>query len=191
MGLKANGLAGKKNTGKREKDDFYPTPPHATRALLDRVEFNGSVWEPACGDGAISEVLKEYGFKVYSTDKFDRGYGVSGIDFLEWDWKQTFNRKPSNIITNPPYKIAQEFVEKSLECTTGKVAMLLKLNFLESARRYEMFQNTPLKEVLVFSKRLNFYEGTLEGNKRSGVLAFAWYVWEHGYEGKPQISWIL
>ncbi|MEC5422096.1 hypothetical protein QGM71_01135 [Virgibacillus sp. C22-A2] len=191
MALVANGLAGNKNKGEREKNDFYPTPPHATESLLNRVNFEGSVWEPACGDGAICKVLEEKEYKVYATDKYDRGYGVYDIDFLTWDWTKTFNHRPANIITNPPYKIAQEFVERSLECTTGKVAMLLKLNFLESARRYEMFNNTPLKHVLVFSKRLNFYEGTLEGNKRSGVLAFAWYVWEHGYEGQPQIDWIL
>lgn len=186
-GLNANGLAGKKNGGKREKDDFYPTPPHATIALLEREKFNGNVWEPACGDGAISKILEEKGFEVYSSDKFDRGYGVGGIDFLTIDSHSRFD----NVITNPPYKLAQEFVEKALEVADKKVAMLLKLNFLESARRYEMFRKTPLKTVYVFSKRLNFYEGKLGDDKRSGVLAFAWYVWEHGYEGKPMIDWIL
>jgi hypothetical protein len=187
MSLISNGLAGKKNTGEREKDDFYPTPPKVTQALLDIETFEGDIWEPACGDGAMSEVLINNGFKVSSSDLFDRGYGNTGINFLD----VTPKRKVSNIITNPPYKLAKEFVEKSLECTTGKVAFLLKLNFLESASRYPMFKSTPLKKVYVFSKRINFYEGTLESNKRSGVLAFAWYVWEHGYEGEPTIDWIL
>lgn len=190
MGLNANGLAGKKNEGTRQKDDFYPTPPHATEALLSRESFKGSIWEPACGDGAIAKILESKGYTVYATDKYDRGYGVYDIDFTSWDYRQTFNRKLGNVITNPPYKLAQEFVEKSLECTTGKVAMLLKLNFLESARRYEMFKRTPLKTVYVFSKRLNFYQGETKGNK-SGVMAFAWFVWEHGYEGEPKIEWIL
>jgi len=188
MSLQVNGVAGNKNSGEREKNDFYPTPPYATQALLDRVVFKGDVWEPACGDGAISEVLKQNGFAVYSSDKYDRGYGDIGIDFVED--AQVFDKIP-NIITNPPYKIAQEFVEQSLKLTDGKVAMLLKLNFLESARRYEMFKNTPLKHVLVFSKRLTFYEPDSDKKGKSGLLAYAWYVWEQGYEGQPQIDWIL
>lgn len=186
--MKANGLAGHKNTGEREKDDFYPTPPTATQALLDQEGFSGTVWEPACGDGAISEVLISNGFRTFSSDLFDRGYGKSEIDFLKFEPKQ----KVGNIITNPPFKLAHEFVEKSLDCVDGKVAMLLKLNFLESARRYELFKNTPLKTVHVFSKRVNFYEATLKDEKkRSGVLAYAWYVWDKEYDGKPQLEWIL
>ncbi|MEN2765737.1 NAD(P)-dependent oxidoreductase [Ornithinibacillus xuwenensis] len=187
--MEANALAGNKNSGTREKDDFYPTPPHATNALLDRIEFKGDIWEPACGDGAISEVLTKHGYKVYSSDLFDRGYGEPGIDFLKVSEK---NVVPfSSIITNPPYKIAKEFVEKSLEVTDDKVAMLLKLNFLESVNRYGMFKSTPLKHVFVFSKRLTFYEPNSEKKGKSGVLAYAWYVWEHGYTGNPQIDWII
>jgi hypothetical protein len=185
MSLITNGIAGHKNNGEREKDDFYPTPPHATQALLDMVKFEGDVWECACGDGAISKVLEQNGFKVYSSDLFDRGYGDVGVDFLS-----TY-KKVDNIITNPPYKLAQEFVEHALKNADKKVAMLLKLNFLEGVKRYNMFKSTPLKHVLVFSKRLTFYEGTLEKTKRSGVLAYAWYVWEKSYEGKPYIDWIL
>lgn len=187
MTLKANGLTGHKNGGEREKDDFYPTPPHATIALLERERFVGGIWEPACGDGAISKVLIERGFKVFSSDLYDRGYGKSGIDFITYEPKH----KVPNIITNPPYKLGQEFVEKALKVTKRKVAMLFKLNFLESERRYELFKNTPLKTVYVFSKRLNFYSGTLEKTAKSGVLAYAWYVWDYDYDGKPTLDWIL
>ncbi len=186
MALKTNGLTGHKNGGEREKDDFYPTPPEATKALLDKENFEGTVWEPACGDGAISKVLLERGFDVSSSDLYDRGYGDVGVDFLNYEQDSYFE----NIITNPPYKLAQEFVYKSLE-HSNKVAFLLKLNFLESVRRYEMFQETPLKRVIVFSKRLTFYEPDSTKKGRSGVLAYAWYVWEKGYEGNPEIDWIL
>ena len=185
-GLKGNVIVGGKRVeGEREKDDFYPTPPNATRALLDREKFEGTIWESACGKGHMAEVMKEYGYEVISTDLVDRGYGETGINFLETE----VDKKVGNVVTNPPFKIAQEFIEKGLEVSEGKVAMLLKLAFLEGVKRNEMFKNTPLKKVYVFSKRLNFDFEKRE--KSSPLMAFAWFVWEHGYEGKPEIEWIL
>lgn len=83
---------------KRAAYEFYPTPPEATRALLSVESFEGSIWEPACGDGAISKVLEAAGYQVVSTDLIDRGYGAGGQDFLK-------STEPlgRNIITNPPY----------------------------------------------------------------------------------------
>lgn len=83
---------------KRAAFEFYPTPPEATRALLSVEAFEGDIWEPACGDGAISKVLLEAGYEVISTDLIDRGYGTGGHDFLK-------STRPlaKNIITNPPY----------------------------------------------------------------------------------------
>lgn len=83
---------------KRAAFEFYPTPPEATRALLSVEAFEGDIWEPACGDGAISKVLEAAGYQVVSTDLIDRGYGAGGNNFLKSD-------KPlaKNIITNPPY----------------------------------------------------------------------------------------
>src|SRR5882757_893058 len=83
---------------KRAALDFYPTPPEATRALLSVEQFGGSIWEPACGDGAISSVLTDAGHFVISTDLIDRGYGDGGVDFLS----ETAPRA-KHIVTNPPY----------------------------------------------------------------------------------------
>ena len=83
---------------KRAAYEFYPTPPEATRALLSVEQFDGSIWEPACGDGAISKVLTEAGYQVVSTDLIDRGYGEGGHDFLK-----STTPLAKNIITNPPY----------------------------------------------------------------------------------------
>lgn len=182
----ANIVGGKRVDGEREKDDFYPTPPHATEALLERESFDGDVWECACGAGHMSEVLKQHGYDVISSDLIDRGYGITGVDFLE-EYK---NKRVSNVITNPPYKYAQKFVENSLECSSGKVAMLMKLAFLEGQKRNEMFKNTPLKKVYVFSKRLNLHPTEVK-DTGSGLMAFAWFVWEKGYNGDPTIEWIL
>ncbi|WP_144509863.1 hypothetical protein [Bacillus sp. FJAT-22090] len=183
--MKSNALAGNKNTGQREANDFYATPSHAVLSLLEKESFTGNVWECACGDGAISKVLKENGFEVYSTDKIDRGYGEGTLDFIS-----DHNIKAENIITNPPYNQALEFVEKGLESSSGKVALLLKLNFLEGQKRKVFFEKYPPKNVYVFSKRLTFYEPDSDKKGKSGVLAFAWFVWEKGNTDKPTIDWI-
>jgi hypothetical protein len=165
----------------RESNDFYPTPPEAIQLLLSKESFPGLIWEPACGDGAISKFLPK---TTISTDLFDRGYGQSGVDFLNT------NKKVDHIITNPPYSIAKEFVEHALFCANHKVAMLLKLNFLESQSRYHLFKTTPLSMVYVFSKRVSFNKGTEKG-KGSGLLAYAWFLWDHDYIGEPRIDWLI
>ncbi len=168
----------------RPEHDFYPTPSFATISLLQKEKFEGLIWEPACGDGAISKVLEEKGYTVWSTDLYDYGYGNVGVDFLH------SYKKVSNIITNPPYKLAQAFVEHALECTERKVAMLLKLQFLEGVGRYKFFKSSPLKNVYVFSKRLSMNRNGIK-MKNKGMICFAWFVWEHGYKGQPIINWIL
>jgi hypothetical protein len=166
---------------------FYPTPLRATLEVLVRERFEGTFLEPACGDGAISRALKLFYPRnaITSSDLVDRGFGTGGINFLT----HNFGRKWNNIVTNPPYSLAQEFVERGLELTTHKVVMLLRLCFLESQRRRQMFQTTPLRRVYIYSSRLTLVKNGLDA-RTSGSLAFAWYVWEHGYRGEPSIAWI-
>jgi hypothetical protein len=170
----------------REKDDFYPTPPEGTEALLGVEKFTGPIWEPACGDGAISDVLKANKYTVISTDLVDRGYGNSQIDFL-----MEYQPLAPNIITNPPFKLAMEFAERAIELTTGKVAMLARLAFLEGKARRELFESTPLARVHVFSKRLTMLRRGDESLRGGGSMqAFAWFVWEHGHKSAPTLGWI-
>lgn len=169
----------------RPDHDWYPTPPEATLALLRQEDFEGSIWEPACGDGAMCEALKDFGYDdIIATDLIDRGYGEGDHDFLKSE------RTADNIITNPPFKLAQEFVEHALTQTSGKVAMLCKLVFLEGQKRKDFFERTPLKTVYVFSKRVNFYREGEKGKLGTSMIAFAWFVWEHGHVGDPTIKWI-
>ena len=166
----------------REPNDFYPTPPDGTEALLRVERFDGPIWEPACGDGAMSEVLKAAGYSVISTDLIDRGYGDEHrIDFL-MEWRP---RAP-NIVTNPPFKMVAPFIRKSLDLTTGKVAMLLRLACLEGVERGALFESSPIARIWVFKQRLQFKRPGWAG----GMLPFAWYIWEHGYTGKPELGWI-
>lgn len=165
----------------RESNDFYPTPPEATIMLLEKERFEGLIWEPACGDGAISKLLPD---TTISTDLYYRGYGESGVDFLGT------HKKVDHVITNPPYSLAKEFVLHGLECAESKVAMLCKLNFLESVNRHSLFKSTPLSKVYVFSKRVSFNKGNQKG-KGSGLLAYAWFVWDKNYKGDPRLYWLL
>lgn len=167
----------------RPEFDFYPTPPEAVEALLRVETFTGTMWEPACGDGAICKVLEAHGHKVLATDLIDRGWGESPHDFL------TSPYTADNIITNPPFTLAEQFVKLSLERSTGKVAILGKLAFLEGAKRRKMFESTPMKKVHVFSKRITMWRNG-EAKPSSSMMAFAWYVWEHGYTGEPTVGWI-
>lgn len=177
------------NQGGRAAYDFYPTPSYAVQNLLERETFTGSVWECACGNGAISKVLKSKGFNVYSSDITDRGYGENrSLDFLNDELTKGITA--DNIITNPPFKSAQKFVEKALKIALKKVVILQRLVFLESKERYQLFTTTPLKCIYVFSKRLSFSPYGIEDKKKSGMLAFAWFVWEKGYTKKPYINWI-
>jgi hypothetical protein len=167
----------------RASNDFYPTPDYVTSDILKNETFVGEIWEPACGDGAMSKVLHKTGNRIFSTDLIDRGYGYGGVNFLET------LRQTSNIITNPPFLLAEKFVYHALQCATDKVCMFLKLAFLEGSARKILFQQTPLARVYVYSKRVSLLRNG-EGNQGSGMIAFAWFVWQHGYETDPIIRWI-
>lgn len=160
--------------------NFYPTPPAVTEALLEVEEFGSQVWEPACGDGAISEVLIKHGYEVASSDIMDRGYGVAE-DFFESD------RTAESIVTNPDYDYSEEFVRTALERTTHKVAMLLPLAFLSSRGRYDLLRSSPLKCVYVFTGRVSLRSPGQRRSRGDGRENYAWFVWQHGYEGSPTI----
>lgn len=164
--------------------DFYPTPSWATQVLIDSERFVGKVWEPACGDGSMSEVFIGNGFEVESSDLHDRGYGEPGIDFT------LQSRLEDNIITNPPFHSAEEFVHAGISQCRHKFALLLRLAFLESAgRQRTIFSVHPPSTVWVFSERITFYpKGAVR--KGSGTTAYAWFVWDKQYYGPTQLKWL-
>lgn len=181
---RAQSLVGSNYDGGRPEDDFYPTPPGATRALLSVEKFDKYIWEPACGDGAISKVLIEAGHNVFSTDLNDHGYGSAGIDFLN---AVTFTE--NQVVTNPPFKLADQFVTKCVTLGIEKFALLCKLQFLEGQKRSKILQSSGLARVWIFSKRLSLTRNGLP-MKNGGMIAFAWFCFERGYTGKPEIGWI-
>jgi len=181
-------VKGQAPAANRSKDDFYPTPPEMTRALLSVEKFVGPIWEPACGDGAMSRELEAAGYAVTSTDLIDRGYGQGGRDFL-------VEREPAeNIITNPPFKLVEEFIKHAVQCANRKVAILGRLGLLEGQARRKLWDEHPMARVWVFSRRVACVKpGDAEyGSKggKGGMIAYAWYVWDQGHNGKPEIGWL-
>lgn len=167
----------------RAEHDFYPTDPALTRALLS-VEFfrGGRIWEPACGDGAMSEILAER-HKVVSTDLQSLGYGRGGMDFLK-----AKTLRAENIVTNPPFNLWMPFAQKALDLGAEKVALLGRLLLLEGWERSEFFRKTHLTRVWVVGRGKMLPPGA-EDKGHSGMICFAWFVWSKGYTGMPSIHW--
>ena len=180
---RAQSIIGSNYDGGRPENDFYPTPPEGTLGLLKVESFIGNIWEPACGDGSMSKVLESAGYRVVSTDLEPRGYGSQGDFFFHG------SLLAPNIVTNPPFRLAQEFADRALALGCDKLALLCKLAFLETKGRGAWLPTTPLKNVYVFSERLSMSRNG-EELQNGGMIAFAWFVWERGYQGKPMIGWI-
>lgn len=173
-----------KRTADLDGPDFYPTPQWATVALTQNERFFGDIWEPACGDGAMARVIEAAGYRVEASDLYDRGYGETGIDFLE------SSRKAHNIVTNPPFNAAEGFVSKCLELAERKFALLLRLAFLEGANRQRsIFLHTPPTRVWVFSERITFYPANVQ-KRGSGTTAYAWFVWDLDNIGSTELKWL-
>ena len=172
--------------GLREANDYYATDPKAVKLILEVEKFNKDIWECASGEDHIADVLKINGYKVKTSDIIKRTPTTEQIDFLEYNG--TWN---GDIITNPPYKYAQKFIEKALEVIKdgNKICMFLKLQFLEGKGRRELFKKNPPKVVYVSSSRLNCAKNGKFENDRSSAVAYAWFIWEKGYKGETIIRW--
>jgi len=176
-------------TGQRAKYDLYPTPKKCVTELLKRVDFKGNIWEPACGKGDVSEVLLDNNYTVLSTDIVDHGYDklTAQINFLNCISARNI---PTNIVTNPPFNKAFEFVEHSINLVKpnqGKVAMFLRLAFAESKKRRNFFINNRPTYIYVFSERQTLWRnGEVIPKGRSGTTAYAWWVWD--FSNKKQFN---
>jgi hypothetical protein len=171
--------------------DFYATPPEAVRALLRVEKLTRKVWEPAAGCGAIAETLRTAGHIVHASDLHDWGCPDCriGVDFLD------ARRAPAGvtcIVTNPPYKLAEQFVTHGLK-RCPYVVMLLRLAFLESERRSPLLDYGLLARVHVFKDRLPFmHRHNWEAPRASSAICFAWFVFDRNHRGPAtlnRISW--
>lgn len=205
MALGGNKLAGGNPKDGRVDNDFYATDPKAVEMLLSTGVFDWyylpwiDVLEPCVGQGHIIDTVKNFynktkELRITTIDLIDRGYPNTIItDFLIWKPDKGYDL----IITNPPYSLAKEFVEKGMECLEvgGIMAMFLKIQFLEGAKREELFDKYPPKYIYVFRNRMATWNSgqpkdPKTGKKWATTMCHAWFVWEKGSNTEPIVRWL-
>lgn len=168
MSISSANIIGANSSFGRNEADFYPTPPECTLALLEHWHPFGTIWEPACGDGAIARVLNEAGHRVISSDLHDRGYGDWTGDFLNDPPRMSFDA----IVTNPPFNVAEPFIRTAASFGVP-FAMLLKSVYWHAATRSKLFAETRPEMVIAMTWRPSFdlRRGT------SPTMDVIWTVW--------------
>lgn len=176
----------------RVENDYYATEPKAAELLLEVEPNLDNIWECACGEGHLAKVFNRHCKLSLATDLINRGYGSGVVDFLISGGGYKDGEYFGDIVTNPPYIKAKEFVEKALSLVKDgrKVCMFLKLTFLEGKSRKELFKKYPPKTVYVASSRLNCVRNGEFEKYPSSAVAYAWFVWEKGYKGETVVKWI-
>lgn len=179
----------------RDSLEDYPTPPWATRALCEWIARHSpdrlsdlSVREPAANRGHMVRPLFEYFGHVMASDVHDYGAGYRVEDYL-FGPDEHFDRTDW-VITNPPFRLAEEFIARSLRLSRKGVAMIVRSAFLESVGRYErLFSVTPPSAVLQFTERVVMHKGKLSPDG-STATAYAWLVWFRDRDGPTLFDWI-
>ena len=191
-------LAGGNPENGRVEDDYYATNPEAVKMLLTKYTFDAhTILEPCVGGGHIANAINDFYTtkrEITGMDLVDRGYpGTIVADFLTYKT----DKKYEGIITNPPYSLAKEFVEKGMELLEddGQMAMFLKIQFLEGAKRKELFDKYPPKYIYVFRNRMATWNNGLEKDPKTGkrwatTMCHAWFVWEKGSTSEPVVRWL-
>jgi hypothetical protein len=171
--------------------DNFPTPPWATRALIEQLigpaaTSELSCLEPACGQGHMAKVLWEYFGKVTASDIFDYGYGEV-VDFLKKDYTED---QFDWVITNPPFRMAEDFIWEALRVSHIGVAMLTRTVFIESIGRYDrLFSRKPPTTFAQFTERVPMVKGRLD-KKASTATGYSWIIWRHDAAQAKQLEWI-
>jgi hypothetical protein len=186
------------NSGyQREHRDFYATPAWVTQALLQHVRLRGAIWEPCCGDGAMSSVLAGQGYDVVSTDIADRGFGTPGVDFLAC---RSMPEGCRSIVTNPPYgdtgsHVGQsksapamlDFLRHALQLAAsveGQLALLVRLNWIAGRRATQIMSAAPFAATIILNRRIQWFD--MGARTRAAQHHHAWVVFDHAYPpGQP------
>ena len=163
------------NTGNRKKSDLYETPYSMTIQLLEKEKLFGTILEPACGNGAIVKIIGQ-------CEKYD----------IEKDFLKEI-RMFDTIITNPPYSLALEFIQKAKQIAKKKIIFLLPLSYLHGKKRYDLIYSDkvfPLARIYVFTRYPMLGDKLREDGKyHTGMMVYAWYVWEKGFQGETTLRW--
>ena len=181
----------------RKRRDFYATPHWVTEALLQHIHFRGPIWEPCCGDGAMSGIFAMHGYEVVSTDIADRGFGTPGVDFLAC---RDMPEGCRSIITNPPYGDTGSHAEQSRSSTAmldflrhalaltasvqGQLALLVRLQWIAGQRAAHVMSAAPFAAVVVLTQRIRWFDMGERTNRAQHH--HAWVVFDHAHPpGRP------
>jgi hypothetical protein len=173
----------------RHANDWYVESAGAVDALLNVEQFDGPTLDPACGGGNIPLRFQARGLWCFGSDIIDRGFGQAPVDFLH-DHIVPALAEYRNIVTNPPFAIAQQFVERALSLVPGKVAIIQRLAFLEGQERGKLFRRQPPTRVWVFSSRQSMPPGGTDIPAQNGSVAYCWLVWDRLHVGKTELGWL-
>jgi hypothetical protein len=175
----------------KDSPDDFPTPPWATRALLEHVLDKNSLrsqscLEPACGAGHMVKVLREYFGEVKYADAYHYGFGPTR-DYLTYPYE---TGAADWVITNPPFRLAEDFVLRSMRVARRGVAILARTVFLESSGRYfDIFEKNPPSVFAQFVERVPMVKGRLDA-KATTATGYAWFVWDKLANGGPRLAWV-
>jgi len=172
----------------RHIEDYYATHPVAVRLLLQLETFSDNIWECAAGEMHLSNELTKLGKKVRSSDLIVRCAGVEQLDFLDISNNQTWC---GDIITNPPYKYANDFILKALSLLEdgGKLALFMPIRYLEGKERKSIYTKFPPKTVYISSSRLKCAINGDFDNMTGSAVCYAWFVWVKDFTGTTTLKW--
>lgn len=169
----------------RVEAEWYREPAWAVQGLLDVESFPSPCWDPACGSGTIPRVFAEHGITCFGTDLFDRGFGHrlwrGQHDFLHGGAAPGVPLTYQSVVTNPPFSLAEDFLRQALAMAQHKVALLLRLSWMEGARRRWIWDETPLSAVHPFARRVSMPPADQDITAKGGAVAFAWFVFDKGW----------
>ena len=202
-------LLGAHSTTERAKDDFYMSSTEIANALFECVKAGIKrnelyaegleetvIIDSSVGTGTLLEPFRYKCWSLIGYDIADRGYKfVSVQDWLTVKEIPNPRNKPKVIVQNPPFKLALEFVQHSLELlNNGELLFSLhRIQFLEGLERFENLYKNKYKRpkyVFIFTKRVSCITPDIE-NKGKNAVCFAWFMWQKGYRGSTQIKWIV
>lgn len=178
----------------RDPNDFYVEPAWVSEALFKRVEFVGTICDPACGMGRILQSAKKFGYRTRGQDIVNRGADAISDSFAVKDFMKKPQVVMDNIVCNPPYKYDEVFLLRALEVANKKVALLLRAQWANAQKRSRLLERLPLSHVLMITPRPSMPPGrvvkALKGKDPSGGrVDYAWFVFEHGFKGSPAFGW--
>jgi len=175
---------------RRDPLDWYVEPEWCSARLFELEKFEGFIWDPAAGTGRIILTARAANYDAGGTDIKSRE--ISPWHELDFFAAPDLVSSVDNIVSNPPFGLAEKFAQIALRITRNKVALLLPANWVQGDKRSRWLETTPLRRVLFITPRPSMPPGAIVvsgGASRNGTTDYAWFIWEHGYAGKPEIGW--